>query len=206
MSGKFIDIVNETYRLYITHGARSNANVNYFHNYIKDELIKIINNNPKYSVKLECAVKSTNSANKKMCDIVVLKDNIPYIIFPVKIIKSNYKQNKNNFWENLTGELQHLIWANEDIHIIPINIFMNKTPYLKSNKKIAKFENITIDEISIYNTLNTKGITYDIMNYIMMVEHDNGLNDNFDKPPNVVGFDSNTPFRPLFDIVNKLIN
>jgi len=40
---------------------------------------------------------------------------------------SNYKQNKNNGWENLTGELVHIKWSSPDVHIIPINIYMNKT-------------------------------------------------------------------------------
>lgn len=64
-----------------------------------------------------------NSSGYKKCDIVILKNNKPYIIFPVKIIKSNYKQNKNNSWENLTGEIMQLLWANPNIKIIPINIF-----------------------------------------------------------------------------------
>ena len=201
---KFINIIKETYELYIKHGPRSNISVNYFHTYIKNELIKIFNK-PDYSVMLEYNVNSTNSSGIKKCDIVILKSNIPYIIFPVKIIKSNYKQNKNNSWENLTGELQHLIWANENIKIIPINIFMNKTPYLKSNKKIQKFENITINDISIYKLLLSKNIAYDIINYIILVAHNNIINENFDKSPNILGFDSTTPFRSLFDVVKELL-
>lgn len=201
----FMNTLKKTYELYLKDGPRSNSNVNYFHNYIKDELYKLIYDKPEYCIKLECDVNSTNSSNKKKCDIVILKNNIPYIVFPVKIIKTNYKQNKNNFWENLTGELQHLIWANEELKIIPINIFMNKTPYLKSNKKINKFENITIDDINIYNLLITKKIAYDIINYIIIVEHNNNVYENFDKIPNILDFDINTPFRNLFNILENLL-
>ena len=129
----FIKEMNIVYELYIKYGCRSNKNVNYFHNFIKNELEKIFIK-PLYEIKLEYNIKSSNSLGKKKCDIVILKHTIPYIIFPVKIIKSNYKQNKNNGWENLTGELQHLKWSNDDIYIIPINIFMNKTPYLNEKK------------------------------------------------------------------------
>lgn len=202
----FMDKIKETYDLYIKNGTRSNSNVNYFHNYIKDELLKLIlEKSEYYSIELEYNVKSTNSSGSKKCDIVILKNNIPYIVFPVKIIKSNYKQNKNNFWENLTGELQHLMWANENLKIIPINIFMNKTPYLKSNKKINKFESITFDDINIYNLLITKNIAYDVINYILSVEHENEINDNFDKIPNILGFDVNTPYRKLSDILINLL-
>lgn len=118
---RFMDVMANVYSIYIEHGTRSNKNVNYFHNYVKDELDNVFTL-PDYSVVLEYDVPSTNSSKKKRCDIVVLKNGKPYIIFPVKIMKTNYKQNKNNAWENLTGELQHIQWANENIAIIPINI------------------------------------------------------------------------------------
>jgi hypothetical protein len=81
---------------------------------------------------------------------------------------TNYKQKKNNMWENLTGELSHIKWCNKNIKIIPINIFMNKTPYLKTDKKIKKFEQITKKDIDIYNILIEKELCYDIINYIFI--------------------------------------
>lgn len=201
----FIDIIIETLRLYIQDGARSSSNVNYFHNNIKKILLSLLQNKHEYSVELEYNVKSTNSSGLKRCDIVILKSNAPYIVFPVKIMKTNYKQNKNNSWENLTGELQHLMWANENIKIIPINIFMNKTPYLKNNKQISKFENITFDDINIYKTLILKNIAYDMINYIVLVNHEVHENDYFDKIPAVLGFDINTPYRKMSDILKHLL-
>jgi hypothetical protein len=201
---QFMEVMKNIYDIYIEHGARSNKNVNYFHNYIKSELEKIFIQ-PDYSVVLEYDVASTNSSKKKRCDIVVLKMSSPYIIFPVKIIKTNYKQNKNNAWENLTGELQHLRWANENIIIIPINILMNKTPYLDKSGKISKFENITIEDIEIYKMLTTKHITFDMINYILIVEHVNTINEPFDKTPRILDIDSDTPYRTLFDIVKDLV-
>ena len=201
---QFMEVMKNIYDIYIEHGARSNKNVNYFHNYIKSELEKIFIQ-PDYSVVLEYDVASTNSSKKKRCDIVVLKMSSPYIIFPVKIIKTNYKQNKNNAWENLTGELQHLRWANENIIIIPINILMNKTPYLDKSGKISKFENITIEYIEIYKLRTTKHITFDMINYILIVEHVNTINEPFDKTPRILDIDSDTPYRTLFDIVKDLV-
>ena len=187
----FIKEMENVYDLYIKYGSKSNKNVNYFHNFIKNELEKIF----------------IKSLGKKKCDIVVLKNNEPYIIFPVKIIKSNYKQNKNNGWENLTGELQHLKWSNYNINIIPINIFMNKTPYLNDKKIITKFENITINDIIIYKILIEKNIAYDIINYILIVNHNNNININeeFNKSPTIIDIDDNTIFRNLYDIVKDLL-
>jgi len=156
--------ITETAKLYMKHGARSSAKVNHFHGFIKNKILQLIRDKPEYRVELEHQVAATNSSGSKKCDIVVLKNNIPYIVLPVKIISSSYKKNKNNSWENLTGELQQLRWANnENLHIIPINIFMNKTPMLDAHKKIKNFETITFDDIKIYNILMTKHIAYDLI-------------------------------------------
>jgi len=199
----FKDALSEVYGLYIKHGARSNKNIMYFHNHIKNLLLKIFKE-PHYNVLLEHDVKSYNSSGKKKCDIVVMKFGEPYIIFPVKIIKSNYKQNKNNGWENLTGELLHLKWSNDNIHIIPINIFMNKTPYLNNKSIIETFENITLNDIKNYDILNEKKITFDIINYIILVEPNNKIGEKFENIPTILGFDENTPYRNLIDIVREL--
>ena len=197
---------DEINKLYMKHGARSSEKVNRFHNFIKNKILQLIRDKPEYRVELEHQVAATNSSGSKKCDIVVLKNNIPYIVLPVKIMSSSYKKNKNNYLENLTGELQHLMWANdENLHIIPINIFMNKTPMLDTHKKIKTFETITFDDIKIYNTLMTNHITYDLINYIMVVEHENKINDQYDKEPTIVGFDANTPFRKLSVILEHLL-
>lgn len=203
-SKQFIQRMNTVYDLYLKHGARSSKNVDYFHDYMKCELAKIFIA-PTYHVVLERKVPSANSSGNKKCDIVVLKDNQPYIIFPVKIIKTNYKQNKNNGWENLTGELIHLKWANPDISIIPINIFMNKTPYLDNSGIITKFENVSFDDISNYNILTERNITYDIINYILEVDHNVEINSKFTKPPTIHRFSPYTKFRSLREIVERLI-
>jgi len=200
----FLIAMYNVYDLYLQHGSRSNKNVNYLHNFIKTELEKIFNNK-KYVIKLEVDVQSINSTGKKKCDIVIFKDNIVYIIFPVKIIKTNYKQNKNNGWENLTGEIMHIKWSNPDVKIIPINIFMNKCPYLSNDKTIIRYENINFNDISIYNKLIEKNIAYDIINYIIEVKHQSNINEKFTKIPILLGFNIKTQFRSLFNIVKNLI-
>jgi len=201
----FINVMHSVMNLYLTHGTRSNKNVDFFHHFIKSELEKIFTGDT-YAVRLEVGVPSMNSVGRKKCDIVVLKDEQPHIIFPVKIIKSNYKQNKNNGWENLTGELMHIHWSNPHIAIIPINIFMDKTPYLSASGIITKFEDVTYSDISNYTILKEKGIAYDIMNYILEVEHSSKLNERFDKLPTFRGFNSQTPFRSLREIVRPLLH
>ena len=201
---EFIQTMYGTYDLYIKHGPRSNKKVNCFHNYIKCELEEIFNHE-KYKVVMENTVKSTNSSGHKRCDIVILKDGEPYIIFPVKLTVTNFKQNKNNSWENLTGELTHIMWENPEIKIIPINIYMDKTPYLNKSGNIQKFEIITFDDISIYNRLKDNKLAYDLINYILKVEHTIQIDEKYTQLPKIVGFNSKTPFRPLYEIVKDLL-
>lgn len=200
---RFIQIINETYNKYFKHGPRSSKKVDYFHSAIKCILEQYFTINRGFNIKLEYNIISCNSSGKKKCDIVVLKNDKPYIIFPVKIIMTNYKQNKNNNWENLTGELSHIKWANKDIHIIPINILMDKTPYLKRNKEIQKFENVTTSDIENYNQLKKRGLCYDVINYIVEVEHINKKNEWFDKIQPIKKFI--TPYKSISSIISKLL-
>lgn len=200
---RFIQIINETYQRYLKYGSRNPKKVNYFHLSIKKLLEQYFTRKKCYDIELEYKIESCHSSNKKRCDIVVLKNNIPYIIFPVKIAMTNYKQNKNNYWENLIGELTSIKWCNPNIHIIPINIFMDKIPYVKNDKKIKNFENITTIDIENYKYLIRHNICYDIINYIVKVEHVKKENECFDEIPPIQKFI--TPYRSFSSIINKLL-
>jgi hypothetical protein len=118
---------------------------------------------------------------------------------------SNYKQNKNNSWENLTGELIQIKWSNPDIFIIPINIFMNLTPYLKNDRIISKYETINYSDIAIYDVLIKKSICYDTINYIMDVNPTCVQGGTFSQPPIIQRFNIHTPYRTFSSILNNLI-
>lgn len=201
---RFISYLERIYTLYINFGSRSSKKVDYFHKVLKTELEKIFLY-PIYEIKLEENISSINSNNKKRCDIIIYKNKYPYIVIPTKVIMSNYKQNKNNSWENLTGELMHIKWANKNIHIIPINIFMNLTPYLNENKIIKKFEIITYDDIINYKMLMKHNIAYDMINYIIDVKHNCEIGEKFCKLPTILNFNENTKYRNLNDIFKDLV-
>ena len=136
---QLLQIIRDTFAIYLEKGARSSLKVDFLHKQIKNvlenELRKCDSN---YTVKLEQQISSINASGKKKCDIVLYDDNNhPVTVFPVKFIMSNYNQNKNNSWENLTGECCHLKWHDDNIHlkIIPINIIFNTVPYLFAKKK-----------------------------------------------------------------------
>jgi len=204
---KIIQIINETYKIYFKKGSRSPEKVNYFHSSIIDILIDYFPKSKGYDIKREYKVQSDNAAKEKKCDIVILKNNEPYIIIPVKIPMSNYRQNRNNSYENLTGELSHIKWAfqdaNRDIIIIPINIFMNKTPYLRANKTIKNFETITNNDIEIYKKLKGRGLCYEVLNYIVEVKHCNKEDECFTEIEPITAF--HTKYKPFISIFKELM-
>ena len=206
-SNIFIEIIKESYLLYFEYGPRSSKKVDHFHNFIKNEIKKIIkkvNKETIYDVCLEKPVQSCNSSGKKKCDIVITKNNEDYIIFPVKIIMTNFKQNKNNSWECLTGELSHMKWLNPNLYVIPINIFIDKTPYLNKDGNIKKFENINYDDILQYDLLKTNNIVYENLNYILNVNHTSQINEKYNKIPEILSFDNKTQYKSLELLLLKL--
>jgi len=115
---KFIETLNISNKYYIETGANSKSSkkCDYLHKYIKQSIEDILPTD-NYKVKLEQKIKSINMTGDKKCDIVLYKNNNPYIIFPCKYIMSSYYKNKNNYWENITGELIQIKWGNKDIYI-----------------------------------------------------------------------------------------
>jgi hypothetical protein len=82
---------------------------------------------------------------------------------------------------------------------------MNKTPHLKKNKIIDKFEYITYSDIKTYEILKEKDIAYDIINYIIEVDHENKIGENFCKTPNILNFNLNTKYRSFNKVLMNLI-
>lgn len=200
-----IQIINETYQIYLKNGSRSSKKVDYFHTKIKAILLGYFEKDTIFDVKTEYNIDSCNATGKKKCDIVILKNKIPYIIFPIKVVMTNYKQNKNNFWENLTGEVMHIKWFNKYVNVIPINIFMNKTPYLKKDKQIKKFEIVEYEDIKNYNLLKENDVCYDVINYIVNVDHDSKIGELFNSVGAIKNFNKNTKYRCFKKILSGLI-
>ena len=167
---------------YFENGSRSNLRLERLTLYIVTILQNIFDDDIKYQIKTEYNIPSFNSSLKKRCDIVVLYDDIPVYIFPIKFPMSNYKQNKNNYWENLCGECIQIKMINLHVKIIPINIIFNHVPYITSNNIIKKFESISYENtFQIYNDFlvaDRNNIFYDFKNYIVDVKHKNIPDDN----------------------------
>ena len=202
-STDMLAIIHNTCELYMKYGARSSKKVDYFHEEIIKQL-RTIFTDERYKVAQEYDVLSLNPSGKKKCDIVVLRDNIPVIVLPVKIIMTNYKQNKNNYFENQIGEVTGIKLANPTINVVPVNIYMSKTPYLNTNKVITKFETITYSDIAIYEKYKEHKLFNEVINYIIDVEHENTVNETYQKIPKLIGFNAATGYVSLRAIMERL--
>jgi len=203
-SEHFKSIIKKSFLAYLDSGSRSNKRTLILHGELKDMIQKQLPS--EYKVEEEKNVKSINTSRQKKCDILAYKNKILYFIFPVKFIQTNYYQNKNNNWENLTGELLHLTKANENIRIIPINIIFSRVPYCKKSSCIAKFEDIKYDKsYKITEKLVEWKLASDIINYIIDVEHISKIGEKYDKCPKLLGFNKDTPYRTFKEILTPFL-
>lgn len=89
----------------------------------------------------------------KDIDVAVLKEGEPVYCLGIKFITSNYKQNANNYFENMMGETAN-IQANK-IPYAHLIIMRYQTPYYKKNfsEKPDKIEIISKKDIQKYLNL-----------------------------------------------------
>jgi hypothetical protein len=200
---EFLNTIKKSSDVYFCNGSRSSKRVDILHNYIQFELEKVLGDN--FIVKTEYKVSSSNSSGNKKCDIVVLSKEYCKVIaiFPLKFIMGNYKQNKNNYYENITGELSHLKWSNKDVKICPINIILSNIPYKNNKNKVIKTEKITYENsFQIYEDLVSRGLCDFILNYIV-INDDIDLDQEYNSV-NIKKLDEKTRFVPFDQLVSYL--
>lgn len=220
-SEELLEVIRSAMVLYRETGmnGRSSRIVDLIHSYIARK-IKESFTSENFTVKLEQKVPSLNSSGFKRCDIVVYKNGQPYIILPFKLIRSSYSKNKNNYLENLTGELLHLVASaqqeNREIYIIPINIIFSHIVDRTSQNIIRCIERITYNNtFKIYEELSninisTNGTTgplvYNSVNYILRVDEGNlTIGQTWDGVVTPIGFTDETPYRTWESILKDLL-
>lgn len=207
MEKEFLKSIKITTEEYFKSGSKTNIRLEnitaFFVNYLQKEI-----DDKDFKVVTEFNVSSFNSTSRKRCDIVILKNNYPYIIFPLKFPMCNFKQNKNNYWENLCGEALQMKTMNKQIKIIPINIIFNSIPYISENK-IKKFETITYENsFKIYDDFlnyDKNKVFFNFINYIIDVEHLNKIDEKYENI-NIISLNKETPFIPFNIVLNRRQN
>jgi hypothetical protein len=149
---EFIKAVELSFRMYKKYGARSTAKLKPIHKFVAETLQNIFGNGFELHF-LGDETKEMTVTGKyypKDIDITVSKNKKPVFCLGIKFVTSNYKQNVNNYFENMMGET-----ANIQATQLPYAQFIvlrHETPYYKKNETEipSKIEIVNDKDIAKY--------------------------------------------------------
>ena len=154
---EFLKAIEKSFQAYKEKGARSTAKLKPIHKFVADTLAKIWGNGFEICY-LGDGVREKTVAGKyypKDIDITVLEGENPVFCLGIKFVTFNYKQNTNNYFENMMGETAN-IQAVGNLPYAQLIVLRHETPYYKKNEteKVSKIEIINDKDISKYLKLN----------------------------------------------------
>ena len=99
-------------------------------------------------------LKVTGKYYPKDIDITITQNDKPVLCLGIKFVTSNYKQNANNYFENMMGETAN-IQALGDLPYAQMIILRHETPYYEKNDAAnpAKIEIVNDKDIQKYLNL-----------------------------------------------------
>jgi hypothetical protein len=149
---KFIKAFEQSFKMYKQHGARSTAKLKPIHKVIADSLAAIFDKTHKLHFIGDETKEMTVEGMyyPKDIDITVSKNNKPVFCLGIKFVTSNYKQNANNYFENMMGETANI--QATQIPYAQFIILRHETPYYKKNETEipSKIEIVNDKDISKY--------------------------------------------------------
>ena len=151
----FLNAISNSFSKYKEFGARSTQKLYPIHKYITDVLKQIWGKEYEYFSMGDGSkeAKVDGKYYPKDIDIAVIKGEKAIFCLGIKFITSNYKQNANNYFENMMGETAN-IQANQ-IPYAHLIVMRYETPYYKKNDadKPSKIEIISKKDIQKYLNL-----------------------------------------------------
>ncbi|HOK35963.1 MAG TPA: hypothetical protein P5071_01840 [Paludibacteraceae bacterium] len=155
----FLSAISESYKNFVEYGPRSNKKLIPLHTFVGETLQNIWGKDFELYFISESTKEFTVEGKyyPKAIDITVAQNGIPVFCFGVKFITSNYKQNSNNYFENMMGETAN-IQAKKDLPYAQLIILRHETPYYEKTvqksgrKKATKIE--IINEYYLQKYLN----------------------------------------------------
>ena len=150
---KFIKAIEKSFKAYKDKGARSTAKLKPIHKFVAN-ILSVIWGEDFDIHYLSDETKELSVEGKyypKDIDVTVTESDKPVFCLGIKFVTSNYKQNANNYFENMMGETAN-IQANGNLPYAQLLILRRQTPYyLKNETEIpSKIEIINDKDISKY--------------------------------------------------------
>jgi hypothetical protein len=138
--------------MYKLHGARSTMKLKPIHKFVADTLIAVFGRGYNLHFMGDDNKEMTVEGKyyPKDIDITVSKNNLPVFCLGIKFVTSNYKQNANNYFENMMGETANI--QATQIPYAQLIILRYETPYYKKNETeiSSKTEIVNDKDISKY--------------------------------------------------------
>ncbi|MDI9356492.1 MAG: hypothetical protein QM536_05650, partial [Chitinophagaceae bacterium] len=159
----FIKAISQSFNKYIEHGSRSTEKLKPIHNFVAQTLQKIFGEsyNLYYMGSETKEMKVKGKYYDKDIDITVVKDEKPVICLGIKFVTSNYKQNANNYFENMMGETAN-IQARKDLPYFQLVVLRHKTPYYsKTTQRTGTKEPAKIEIINKHDLQKYINLAYD---------------------------------------------
>lgn len=154
MKDSFLKAISKTFRAYNAYGARSNKKLIPIHKWFANVIESKLGEG--YSVKSlgkDGEHKLDGKYYPKTLDISIFKNRKIITTISFKFVTSNYKQNSNNYFENLLGETANIRRVN--VGFAHFLVLRAHTPYYDKNKgnlrgQEKKIEVINDNDLSKY--------------------------------------------------------
>ena len=148
----FLKALEQSFKMYKMYGARSTAKLKPIHKFIAETLAKIFGKGFDLHFMGEGHKEMTVTGKyyPKDIDITISKNKKPVFCLGIKFVTSNYKQNANNYFENMMGETANIQAI--QIPYAQLIILRHETPYYKKNETelSSKIEIVNDKDIAKY--------------------------------------------------------
>lgn len=155
----FLEVIKKSFEVYLKTSSRSNEKLVVLHGFISDYL----QNQLGYDYEIKSLGFNDGHESSapgrymdKKVDITVIKDGIIIAGLAVKFVMSNYSQNSNNYFENMLGETANIRCNN--IPYFQIFIIPDKIPYYDKDKRITRWEEISVHNLEKYINLSRDNV------------------------------------------------
>ena len=156
---EFLGKVKDAFDKFLTTGSNSNEKLKILHGSIAEDLQNLLGN--EYTVHSlgygdGREIKMHGRYMDKLVDIGIEKNGEIIAAIALKYIMQNYKQNSNNYFENMLGETANIRAAGKPY--FQIIILPTKVPYYKDGGVLEKIEEIKEYHLSKYMKLSNDDI------------------------------------------------
>ncbi len=151
---RLLSAVQEAYSRYVADGPRSTSKIKALHGWVISELENVLGH--EYQIKGLSDLGGRESKVEgryypKNVDVAISRSSITLGVVSVKFVMTNYRQNKNNYFEQQLGETANL--RSNDIVFGHIMLRTHPTPYLKRGGEVKHNEKVDNGAIELYAKL-----------------------------------------------------